>query len=61
MNENPKFDSPLMSHSEWDSFKHIDFLMKIEGELNIEFEPEDQTTTLKEIIQLANIKCSLKN
>ncbi len=54
-------DSPLMSYNDWDSFKHIDFLMKIENEFGIEFKPEEYITTLQDAIQLVKEKCSSKN
>ena len=54
-------ESPLMSYKDWDSFKHIDFLMKIEHEFDIELEPEEYITTLQDAIQLVETKCSSKN
>lgn len=51
-----KFDK--YSTDEWDSFKHLDILVRLEKEFNISFTPEEigKMTSVAEIIEVIDEK-----
>ena len=57
---NMKIDESFDKYSteEWDSFKHLDIIVKLETEFNISFSPEEigKMSSVLEIIEIINKK-----